>query len=154
MPGLPEPWYGWPIGIDLGIALNPWQCVYRELFWEYTARTMTDALRMLFAYENRGLYLQYDFQAWEFDTDINWYVDWPLRRRGKEDAIYRRPGTGNVIPLVDHDIRDDTIFEVYNKSTDSAGHSQVFRLRVGGATRKETVENWLQVAKVIRRRGS
>ncbi len=95
--------------------------------------------------------LQYDFQAWKFETDINWYVDWPLRRWGKEDAIYRRPGTDNVIPLVDHDIRDDTIFEVYNKSTDSAGQSQVFRLRVGGVTRKKTVENWLQAAKVIKR---
>lgn len=140
LPGLPDKWYAWPITIELRFALMDGEGVYKGLYWKYDAQNMLDALDILFDESNRGLGLHYNFKAHEFYAGIKWYVDWPLRRRGP----------ANVIPLKDHAFQDDTIFEIYNERSDSAGNRRVIRLKAGGSTRKEAVDNWMQTAQVIR----
>lgn len=99
----------------------------------YRSANSSDRLSQV-TYSNEAFYIH------EFHAGIKWYADWPLRRRGP----------ANVIPLKDHAFQDDTIFEIYNERSDSAGNRRVIRLKAGGSTRKEAVDNWMQTAQVIR----
>jgi hypothetical protein len=166
IPGLPAPWYGWPLGISVGFALTPNTCVYRKLFQEYTVNSMEQALDTLFAKGNENLFIGYRFYADGFLPSFEYFAAWPLQRRGRDEpteiwigswftqrmlerGIRRRELVGGAAPW--EEVSDDTVFEIWHEPVNVYGSRTALMLRVGGRDQAEAGSTWALCAKALRK---
>ena len=165
LPGLPDEWLGWPIGVDVAFTRTPSNCVYAELFDEFRVRNLAEALETLFAKKNAYAFVHYRFHGEGFIPAYEWYVSWPLARMGKPTdegraiggcltfrwlarGLARREQCVGEAPW--DRVPDDTIFEIWNEPTTVYGFKHTYMLRVGGRTPEAAIANWRACAKVIR----
>ena len=164
--GLPAGWYNWPVAISVGFVQTPNTGLRQQLFEEYRADSMERALDVLFAGDNRDMFIGYRFKADGFVPAYEYFAAWPLARKGKDEptdisigdsffclsrerGIRRREPMGGAAPW--EAVSDDTLFEVWYEPVDLYGYRVVLMLRAGGLTEADAKQNWELCAKAIRK---
>lgn len=152
--GFPEEWRSWECKLDVSFWLTAYTCVHRQLYREYERNNIEDAASTVFDYANCEIFVGYRLHPKEVIPAFEWYVSWPVQRRGSDDAFERRrPRQGDAPWDSEH---ENTLCTLWNDPRgmhgwELAGTSQVYMLRAGGRTKDEAVDNWYKCAKVFRR---
>ncbi len=148
-PEMPAEWQRWPCLITVGFTLTPVTCVYDALFKEYQRDSCEQAATTLFDKDNREIFVHYSVRADGFVPAFEWYVSWPILRKGDDDGLTRRESIQGPAPWECYP--DDTLCEVWNRPNGVYGFTQTYMLRAGGRTREEAVANWKQSVVPFRR---
>lgn len=166
LPGLPAEWASWPVSIEVAFTLTPNTCVYEELYREFHADNLEQALSLLFADRNGSAFVHYRFHGDGVIPAYEWYVSWPLARQGKAPYEGRYIGSALTFQCLERGLArrsfvegpapwdrnpDDTIFEIWNEPTNVYGSRHTFMLRVGGRTSETAIANWHKCAIAIRK---
>lgn len=156
-PEAPEAWQRWPVSINLAFTLYDNFCVSRNLINEYRRPTLYEAAIKLFESEtNDYVFPSYGIHAEGVVPAFEWYVSWPLLRRGTEDGILRR---GKISGAEGWDgLYESTLVRLYRFPTKYSDSSWSYlpsqgrlMLDVGGRTKDETINNWYRLAKALRK---
>ena len=139
-PETPHAWQHWPVGVEVFFTLTGYNCVGGEFFEQYQRDTCQAIADTLFHPSNRRVFAGYRVYADGFVPAFQWYVTWPVMRRGGGEGLTRRAAMGGAAPW--DRLSDDTLLEVSNQPAGADGRRQVYTLRVGGRTKSEAVENW------------
>ena len=131
-------------------------CITKGLNREYIRPTLSECAVKLFEGENNDwIFPSYGITADQIIPAFEWYVSWPLQRRGTKDGIIRR---GRACGYEGWEMTyERTLVRLYSRPTvysesmwcwvPSKGR---LMLDVGGRTQKQAVENWYKLAIPLR----
>jgi len=149
-PGIPARWANLPTEIVLRFRLTERGGVTGSMFEEYRRDTAISALDALVNCRLKYVMLTYAFTVRGATPMLAWDLDAPLTRLGRNEPHRRAKAYGGYS-------WDDSLLEVYQYSrpvgfVGSPGccSDPSIRLRVGGRTPQEAVENWATCAKELR----
>lgn len=157
LPEAPEEWKRWPVFVSVGFTLYEGFSLSHGLFKEYKKNTMYDAAVKLFEDEKKD----YIFPAYGITTEgvtpcFEWYVSWPLQRRGSFDKIIYRENICGAEGWA-HSY-ENTLAKFYLLPTTFSFSTctyvpspGILMLDVGGRTKEQAVENWYKLARPLRR---
>ena len=149
-PGFPESWYGWMLSMELSFSLVEGACVHRDLYWEYSADTVTESVKkILSAGPLYSCFPAYRVRSVGDSVLFDWYASRPLYNHSKEIKIEHRTRIKSAYPWDSLD--DDTVLCLWRDPEYPCGFRDRIMLRVGGRTDREASENWNMVARVIRK---
>jgi hypothetical protein len=152
----PDQWKRWPVEIDVNFTLIENFCHSRHLYNEYNKPSLYQSAEKLFQGEaNDYLFPSYGVSTVGIEPVFEWYVSWPLQRRGGADMIVRR---GKACGAEGWEATYKTTLVVlwsrpiYSNTRwcyiPSKGR---LMLDVGGRTKQDAVNNWYLLAKPLRR---
>jgi hypothetical protein len=155
MPEAPRDWLQLPAELVVRFTLSEGACVMGATFEEYRRDSIDAALRVVCGPRQGGLLISYTLTAREVLPLLEWNVDWPLARRGKEEPTQRGRVQG-ALPWEDE--TDQSLLSVYQHLpatgralAPSYFSKPVVRLRVGGHSREAAIANWHRCARALRR---
>jgi hypothetical protein len=156
-PEAPEAWQRWPVSINLAFTFYDHFCVSRGLINEYRRPTLREAAIKMFESEtNDYVFPSYGIHAEGVLPAFEWYVSWPLQRRGTEDGILRRGKIGGAEGW--EGLYESTLVRLYRFPTKYSASAWSYipsrgrlMLDVGGRTKEEAIDNWYLLARPLRR---
>ena len=136
----PEAWHAWPCDVEVFFILTPSTCVYRSLYEEYYRNQWREIAETVFAPSNTKIFLGYRVVAAGFIPAFEWFVTWPVQRKGDSSGYSRRQNVQGANPF-DYE-SDKTIYAIWNRPNGMYGFTQTYMLTVGGRTKDEAASNW------------
>ena len=156
LPECPDEWKEWLASIGVGFTLVDGFSINEDMFKEYYRPTLYQSAVLLFQEEaNDCVFPSYGVFAVDVVPAFEWWVSWPLQRRGTMDGILRR---GKACGAEGWEARDKyTLLRLYmmpkysNTAWCYIPSKGQLRLDVGGRTKEQAIENWYRIARPLRR---
>lgn len=157
LPGVPAEWKRWPVAMDVAFTFHETFGLYQALFDEYTKPTLYESAVKLFEGEDHDyIFPSYGALTVDIVPAFEWYVSWPLQRRGQSDGFTRR---GKACGAQGWEgTYEKTLLRLWSRPTNYSNTSWCYlpskgrmMLDVGGRTKEQAVDNWYRVAKPLRR---
>jgi hypothetical protein len=148
-PEAPVPWREWPARLEVFFTFVEGTCVSQALYDEYAVGSIEPAGRKLFDKHNDSIFVGYRLHTETVIPALQWYVSWPLLRRGSDHEVVRRGSIRGVAPWEMK--AEDTLLSIWNEPRGVWGFSRVLMLRTGGRDRADAVSNWTYCARYLRR---
>jgi hypothetical protein len=147
----PSNWHRWPLGIEVSFTLTESNGVNGSMYKHFKVLSLQAALENLLDSIHTG---KYDFVGYRFFTlaanpEFDWYVTWPVRRRGSMDQICRAEDRVGAAPWDRH--AENTLFQIFNKPRQPYGTDHTLMLRTGGWSKAEATQNWEACSKSLRK---
>jgi hypothetical protein len=156
LPECPEAWKEWLVSIRVDFTFIDGFSIYEDMFKEDYRPTLYQSAVLLFQEEAEDcVFPSYGVFTVDVVPAFEWWVSWPLQRRGTMDGIFRR---GKICGAEGWGARyNHTLLRLYlmPKYSDTAWcyipSKGQLRLDVGGRTKEQAIENWYRVARPLRR---
>ena len=156
-PEAPAEWKSWPMSTCVDFTFHQTFCISGGLHRKYIRPTLSECAVKLFEGEDYDwIFPSYGITSDQIIPAFEWYVSWPLQRRGTKKGIIRRGrACGNEGWEMTY---ERTLVRLYSQPTvysesmwcwvPSKGR---LMLDVGGRTKQDAVNNWYLLAKPLRR---
>lgn len=152
----PDEWKKWLVSICVDFTFYDSFALNGDLFKEYYKPTLYQSAIMLFRGENDDyIFPSYGVFTVNVVPAFEWWVSWPLLRKGMIDGITKR---GKAYGAEGWDAYyQNTLIRLYllPKYSNSAWcyvpSKGQLRLDVGGRTKEQAIENWHRLARPLRR---
>ena len=156
LPECPDAWKKWLISIRVDFTYINGFLIFADMFKEYYKSTLYQSAVFLFQREDEDcIFPSYGVFTVDVVPAFEWWVSWPLQRRGTMDGISRR---GDACGAEGWEARYKyTLVRLYlmPKYSQTAwcriSSKGQLRLDVGGRTKEQAIDNWYKVARPLRR---
>ncbi len=156
LPEAPEAWLDLRCEVYHGFELSENSFVSKSTWDAYERDTLELALQAVCARRYPGILVGYSLATVDALPLLEWNVDWPLSRRGR-DVPTKREALQGALPCEQR--ADPRLLAVYQRlplvgsalAPSRYATRPTVRLLVGGRTQDDAVANWHQCAKALRR---
>ena len=156
LPECPDAWKEWLVSICVDFTFIDGFLIFADMFKEYFRPTLHQSAVFLFQREDEDcIFPSYGVFTVDVVPAFEWWVSWPLQRRGTMDGILRRGEAGGAEGWEAR--YKSTLLRLYMmpKYSDTSWcyipSKGQLRLDVGGRTKAQAIDNWYRVARLLRR---
>ena len=118
----PEAWHDWPCSVEAFFTLTRSTCVYRALYEEYQRASWREITETVFDPRNQEIFVGYRIMTEGFVPAFDWYVSWPVQRKGDSSGFSRRKAIQGASPF-DYE-SDATLYTLWNRQNGEYGFTQ------------------------------